>query len=220
MQFNLSVKFSDQISVSNKFDKRFYTLIKNKNTNLIFNYIDEKKFYNFKKKRNGKFLYLGRISKEKKIDELVNLFYKYPNIKIDLYGNMQNNIKVTSQEKITKNIKFYDPISNDKVPELLNEYSFLILNSSFEGLSKVILEAMSCGIFCIVSDLIENKFLIKNEKNGIIFNDINLINLDEIIEKEKKLRGSYDLFNFKLIEKNFTFKKYIENEINILKRLC
>jgi len=219
LQFNFALKFSDQISVSNKFDKRFYSIIKKKKTNLIYNYVDEKKFCDFKEKRNGKFLYLGRISNEKKIDELVNLFNKHPNIKLDLYGNLQKNIKEISLKEVNKNIKFYDPIANDEVPRLLNEYSFLILNSKFEGLSKVILESLSCGIFCIVSDLIENKFLIKNEKNGIIFRNISSINLNEIIEKEKNLRGSYELFNQKLIEKNFTFKKYLDNEVNILKRL-
>ena len=37
--------------------------------------------------------------------------------------------------------------------------------------SKIILESLSCGIFCIASNLIENRFLIKNDINGYIFNN-------------------------------------------------
>lgn len=219
IQFNFALNFSDQISVSNEFEKRFYSIIKKKKVNLIYNFIDEKKFYDLKKIRNGKFLYLGRISYEKKINDLIKLFNKYPKIRIDLYGDKQESIKKVALRSPNHNINFFDPIPNEKVPELLNEYSYLILNSKFEGLSKVILESLGCGLFCVVSNLIENKFLIKNEKNGIIFKDIHLINLNQIVEKEKNLRPSYKQFNKKFVEENFTFEKYLEREINILNNL-
>ena len=201
------------------FDKRYYNIVKKKKVNLIYNFVDNKKFYDFKKKRNGKFLYIGRISYEKKVDEIIKLFNNENRFHIDLFGQRETGVKKISIPLNNKNINFYEAIPNNEVPKLLNEYSYLILNSKFEGLSKIILESLSCGIFCIASNLIENQFLIKNDINGYIFNNIEDLNLDEIIYKENKLKNTYKTYNLEIIDKYFIFEKYFDNEIKILKKL-
>ena len=66
---------------------------------------------------------------------------------------------------------------------------------------------------------IENQFLIKNDINGYIFNNIEDLNLDEIIYKENKLKNTYKTYNLEIIDKYFIFEKYFDNEIKIFKKI-
>ena len=217
LQFKLSLKFADEISVSNLFEKRYYSIIHKKNPNLIYNYIDTNLFYNFNEERKNDFLYIGRISKEKNISEIINVFKDNPKFNLDLYGQ-----KKSSPDEInfvsSKNINFHDPVPNNLIPNLLNKYKFLILLSNFEGLSKTIIEGMSCGIFCTVSDLIENKFLIKHNVNGHILKKGSVLNLKNVLETEKQNQLYVD-YNKNFVHKYFSFEKYLEREISILNKI-
>ncbi len=217
LQFKLSLKFADEISVSNLFEKRYYSIIHKKNPNLIYNYIDTNLFYNFNEKRKNDFLYIGRISKEKNISEIINVFKDNPKFNLDLYGQ-----KKSSPDDInfvgSKNINFHDPVPNNLIPNLLNKYKFLILLSNFEGLSKTIIEGMSCGIFCVVSNLTENKFLIKNNLNGYILKKGSVLNLKDVLNSEKQNQEYID-YNMNFVHEYFSFEKYLEREISILNKI-
>ncbi len=217
LQFKLSLKFADEISVSNLFEKRYYSIVHKKNPNLIYNYIDTSLFYNFKEKRKNDFLYIGRISKEKNISEIINVFKDNPNFNLDLYGQRKNSPDEVNLVS-SKNINFYDPVPNNLIPNLLNKYKFLILLSNFEGLSKTVIEGMSCGIFCIVSNLIENKFLIKNNLNGYILKKGSVLNLKDVLDSEKQNQKYVD-YNQNFVHEYFSFEKYLEREISILNKI-
>lgn len=220
LQFIFSIKYADIISVSNNFEKKYYSICFKKKTYLIYNYINTKIFYNYRQKRNNKFLYIGRISSEKNIKTIIDIFNKNPKYNLDLFGQkkigVNNNFNFNFN--LGKNINFFEAIPNEEIPKLLNEYSYLILPSNFEGLSKTIIEGMSCGIFCIVSDLIENKFLIKKEINGYILNFKCNISIGDIVNAEKKLQG-YRKFNENFINNYFTFERYFKSETEILKKI-
>ena len=107
-------------------------------------------------------------------------------------------------------------VSNAKLPYLLNQYSYFILPSFSEGMPKVLLEAMSCGLVCIgtpVSGIIE---IIQNGKNGILSSgtDVNSIKLAINIairnnnEKIKTLAR-------KTIVSSFSLNKYVEKESEV-----
>ena len=51
----------------------------------------------------------------------------------------------------------------------MKKYKFFILPSNFEGNPKVLLEAMSFGMVCLVSNISNHKEIITNKKNGFIF---------------------------------------------------
>ena len=211
IQSNIAIKNADIISVSNLFEKKFYNYKYNKKVNLIYNFIDTSLFYNFNETRNGKFLYIGRISHEKNIAGLIKLFQRNKNCQIDLYGQRNIAVKKIIIEN-TKNINFFDPVNNDQLPKILNQYSYIILPSKFEGLSKVLLESMACGIFCITSNLIENKFLIKDKKSGLTFRDISKLDLNYIKGIDSVKTKIFQDANISLINKYFTLDKYYSNE--------
>ena len=218
LQFKFSLKYADIISVSNFFDKRYYSLVFKKKTELIYNFINTNLFYDYKKKRNNDFLYIGRISNEKNIIKIIKVFKDNPKFNLHLYGDKKINNKKYDLYKNVENIRFFSAIPNNSIPKLLNEYRFLILLSNFEGLSKTVIEGMGCGIFCIVSDLIENKFLIKKNINGYLLHKDENLDLNNILEIEKN-NTEYKAYNKKFVDNYFSFEKYIDREIKVLNKI-
>ncbi len=53
--------------------------------------------------------------------------------------------------------------------ELMQDLSVFCLPSAFEGMSNSLMEAMSCAIPCVVSDIAPNQELIQHEGNGLVF---------------------------------------------------
>ncbi|MBK8852987.1 MAG: glycosyltransferase [Saprospiraceae bacterium] len=120
--------------------------------------------------------YVGRISPEKNIDVCIEAFAKFTgtkkdqNIHFNIYGeanNIQylNKIKnLISELKMDKYIFIKGPINN--VNEVYKRTKAICLFSSYEGFSNVLSEALANGVPMIVSNIIENKYLVENEKNG------------------------------------------------------
>lgn len=57
----------------------------------------------------------------------------------------------------------------DNIQELLPLADFCVLPSSWEGMPLAILEALSCGVPCLVSDISGNRECVKHDQNGMIF---------------------------------------------------
>jgi len=79
----------------------------------------------------------------------------------------------------------------DDVEELLAASDVFILSSESEGLSCSIIEAMSSGLACVVSNVGGNKELIQHGVNGYIFeldDDDSLINQVDLMYKNKSQR--------------------------------
>ena len=72
----------------------------------------------------------------------------------------------------------------------MNEHTFYISSSLFEGNPKTVLEAMSSGCIVIATDIKNHKELITHNENGYLFNFINsdiIEILDELIENYQLL---------------------------------
>ncbi len=53
--------------------------------------------------------------------------------------------------------------------DLMNDFSVFCLPSAFEGMSNSLMEAMACGVPCVVSDIAPNRELVQHEQTGLIF---------------------------------------------------
>lgn len=126
--------------------------------------------------KNKKFGVISRFSEDKNIPmfilSLVNVFKKYPDYTCYLIGT--NNLYYDNYLKslvidynLTKNILF-EGYQTD-VLKYYEMFDFIVLPSVSEGASYNIIEAMNIGIPVICSDVGGNHELIKNNKNGILF---------------------------------------------------
>ena len=131
-------------------------------------------------------LFTGSIIERKGIDLLIEAFLQiapdHPNLYLWLVGpasrkdnasldeefvmKMKNQV---SRAKLTEQVRFHGMISNRKeLAEAYQAADIFVFPSRNEGLPNVVLEAMSCGLPVIVSDLPGLKNVIKSDYNGAV----------------------------------------------------
>lgn len=177
---------------------------------LIKNGVDSNKIYILpnsidcsyfdKKKINKKYdiVCLGRLSSEK---ELINLLKigkalkgKYPAIKVGIAGSgpeKENLLNFINKYKLNENI-FLLGFVEDSV-EFYNSGKVFVLTSSTEGLPRTVVEAMACGIPCVVSNVGDIKDIVIDNVNGYVINDFS--DLDMYIQKISLLLSDNNCYN-------------------------
>lgn len=118
-----------------------------------------------------KFCFVGRIMKEKGIDELLYAINKMKekriNATFDFFGDFEENYKNKIQTMIENGyINYYGMV--DDMQDRYSNYHCLVLPSYHEGMSNAVLEACSTGRAVIVSDIFGCKEAVNEEKNGIL----------------------------------------------------
>jgi len=83
---------------------------------------------------------------------------------------------------INKQVRFAGWVPADKVRTYLAAADVFILPSRTEGMSNALLEAMSSGLPCVVSNIAGNNMLINHQENGLCFEPGNATQLAEYIE--------------------------------------
>lgn len=178
-----------------------------KNIILFPNLIKEIK-YDKNLKRKNSFLISSRIIKRKNInlalDQLITLknFEKYT---VNIVGEGSELKYLKHKYDNFNNIHFKGQINHESI-NYFYEISEYFINLSFsEGMSNSLLEAMSHGCKCIVSDIPENR------ETGEDF----CIYFDENFHFEEFINRSKNLISEKI--SNFANKKYSMNSINLNK---
>jgi glycosyltransferase involved in cell wall biosynthesis len=219
----LAYRFADFSTVSSQNDlnyiKKRYRV---KNIALNPNYIDLNIFKgNYSVKKNGKIVFVGRLSGQK------NLFGLLAGLKdtkyvLDVYGFGEEKEKLKQFVLINKvNVNFMGTINNNILAKRLPEYEIFILPSFYEGMPKALLEAMSCGLPCIgtnvrgINEVInhgENGWLVKTDSKSVGAGIKRLMN-------DKKLREKLGKSARKTIEEKYSLEKVLKKEIEIYSRL-
>ena len=137
-------------------------------------------------KRNYKkrFLFVGRLAKEKNIEMLVNLFNDLEDYKLTIIGT--GPLEKTLISKARENIIFKGQVVNQNLKEYFETNDILILTSTAEPWGLVIEEALYFGIPVMISSNCGSCVLIKEGVNGFIIdmNEMetlreNIISLDD-----------------------------------------
>ena len=102
-------------------------------------------------------------------------------ITIDFVGEGALEKEVVRAVKRDGRIRYLGKWDKEKIQQNLCEYDFLILPSHEEPFGIVLIEAITCGVPCIVSNALGPKEIIVNEKNGFIFNLEDEGSFDKII---------------------------------------
>lgn len=123
------------------------------------------------------FLFVGRIVKDKGINELVGAFKKlyseYSNIRLILVGPYEDHLDPISQESRDA-IEAYDDIVavGEKMGEELLAYyvsaDCFVMPSCREGFPNTVLEAGAMGLASIVTDINGSREIIVDGENGMI----------------------------------------------------
>lgn len=128
--------------------------------------------------------------------------------------------KLVKTNKLENEIVFLG--NRTDIPDLLSQADLFILPSRYEGLPLVLLEAMASGLPVIASNIISNKNLIKNDINGILFENENYEDLAaKIIElnynREKMKQIAKEGYCF---VQDFDITKMCQNYYKVYDELC
>jgi len=136
---------------------------------LIPNYVETDVFKPMKvSKRKGSICFVGRLTPQKNLFALLDAFRALPfTLTIIGSGEQKEQLKQYADENKIK-VAFLGNVPNHKLPNILNQHELFILPSLWEGMPKVLLEAMSCGLPVIGTKVKGITEVITHGKNGIL----------------------------------------------------
>lgn len=129
------------------------------------------------KEKKFNFLFVGRIVKDKGINELIDAFTalheKYNNIRLVIVGVMEESLDPISEQAKKQILTNPDIITvgHKSKEDLVKYYSAsecFVFPSYREGFPNTPLEAGAVGLPCIATDINGSREIIENNKNGII----------------------------------------------------
>ena len=174
-------------------------------------------------------IFVGRLHQQKGLDVLFAAFQqllkKYPslNLRLQLLGDgplRENLLALAKQLEIASHVEFVG--MTEQVFDYLQQADIFILPSRSEGQSNALLEAMSCGLPVIVSDIPANLEVIENEKNGLTFragNSDALANTATSVLDSAELRERLGRAARQTIERHYSLDATAECYISLYKDL-
>ena len=189
--------------------------------------LDQYPYCEYPSEENGiHFLYVGRIMKEKGIDELFEaityLKKQYGEaIAFDMIGFFEDEYKEKVEEMAKQNlIQFYGFQEN---PEpFYKKAHCVILPSYHEGMSNVLLEAAATGRPIITTDIPGCREAVESGKTGMLCEARNSKSLENAIEKivqlSKEEREEMGVMGRRKMEKEFDKQVVVQQTIEQLER--
>ncbi len=133
-----------------------------------------------------RFLFMGRIMKEKGIDELLysatKIKKEYPDVQFDLLGNMEDDYQNMIQEATDNGIINYYGYQSD-VRSFIEKSHCFVLPSYHEGMANTLLESAAMGRPLITSDIHGCKEAVVEGQNGYL---VEKGNAEELYQKMKQ----------------------------------
>lgn len=155
------------------------------------------------------FIYIGRISEEKGINELVQVFISLPRLKLIVIGEGPLLSKLKSLK--IPNIKFLGYVSLDKKYELLSRALFCIIPSEIEEQGPLVLiESFMCGTPVIVPNLFSFKEKVENNRAGFYYVHNDIEDLRKVILRAASQKRNIYKKMSKFVQEEY-LKHYEEN---------
>jgi alpha-1,3-mannosyltransferase len=175
----LPLLFFDRLVAVSESDKKLFSRISS-NITMIPDSVIYENFSKIKRKPiDGTLVYVGRLSPNKRLDNLMKAFFyihkKQTNSKLfiiggDWQGNRRMLESLSKKLGIEKNVVFTGRISHDKLINFFEKAQFFVCASEYEGFGISILEAMAAGLPVVVNDIDAFRTFVKNRENGFITN--------------------------------------------------
>ena len=167
--------------------------------------------------------YVGRIVEYKGIWDLIAacemLWQENRTISLSLLGGGPEVDKVKEMAKNYPWLEYYKPVSHKEVPKFLNKLDVFIMPSLIksnhvEHDSHAVMEAMSCGLCCVIADSGSNREVVGD--CGLLYEPGNLSQLVDRLKQTFDLedRVLYSTAARKRIEQNYSLEEICKQYIN------
>lgn len=187
--------------------------------------LEEYKYMPYPENEKIHFLYLGRIMKEKGIDELFyaikELYKEYGDkVVLDLVGFFEDEYKEQVEQLVKDGCAVFHGFQNDPKPYYAKA-DCVVLPSYHEGMSNVLLEAAAMGRAIITSDIPGCREAVDSEKNGVLckVKDKDSLHcaMKKVIEMTIEEREQAGKFGREKMEKEFDKNKVVQMTVRKIK---
>ena len=224
----IAAKYADEVIVLSENVRKYFLETYNRETKFISNGIEKPEILSpklIKSKWNldkdDYILFLGRIVPEKGLQYLIDAFLEVEtDKKLVIAGGASDTndfmIDIKKKAIIDNRIIFTGFVHGEVLEELYSNAYVYTLPSDLEGMPISLLEAMSYGNCCLVSDIAECLEVV--EDNGIVFEKSNVQDLrqkiqelcdnPEIVQKYKKYAADF-------ICKKYNWDKVVESTLEL-----
>jgi glycosyltransferase involved in cell wall biosynthesis len=134
-------------------------------------------------------LYVGRVSKEKGVLEVSQIYrqakHKFPDLLLVVVGKGP---ALPQMKDENPDAVFMDWIAREKLPAIYSSADLLLLPSRFDTFSNVVLEALSCGLPVIAYNTKGPKDIIRDSQDGFLVNTLTemLARVEDFFENKNK----------------------------------
>lgn len=181
-----AIKGAMYLNVPGSGSARFWNSLGYRNINILHSTIDTDHFTPSYGEKEFDFIYIGRLEDYKGVHKIItamqDVVRKHPTAKLAIvgYGSQEEDLKkMVQQLDLTRSISFHGFQADTR--EWLWKAKIFVMASDTEGLPCALMEAMSCGLICISSEvgnvgdiLIDGKtgYCYHAEKNDILTNQM------------------------------------------------
>ncbi len=176
------------------------------------------------KSSNAVVVVVGRLVRHKRIDGIIRaaseITTKYANIELVIVGDgpeRENLERLCCELGIDGKVKFLGNVSYEEVIELVKGSDIFVLNSVYEGLPHVVIEAMACRIPVIATDIEGTREVVEDSKTGLLVepdNDEELRGKIEKLTRDEGLRERLVQNAYQNLRQQFTW----ESTLSLLER--
>jgi glycosyltransferase involved in cell wall biosynthesis len=217
----IAVKYADEIIVLSKNVQQYFRGTYNRDTVFIPNGVDRpevlkpqiiKEIWGLEK--DEYILFLGRIVPEKGLQYLIDAFRGLDTLKkLVIAGGSSNTedfmIEIKNKAKTDNRIVFVGFVQGQALEELYSNAYLYVLPSDLEGMPMSLLEAMSYGNCCVVSDIPECVEVV--EDKAVVFK---MSNVEDLKDKLQYLcKNPTDVNDYKKSAADFICNKYNWNNV-------
>ncbi|MFH0853289.1 MAG: glycosyltransferase family 4 protein [bacterium] len=219
----LAYRFADHSIITSKHDKQ-YILSNYKvrsGISVIYNFVDTNIFRPLNAIKNKDIVIVGRLTEQKNLFNLIKAMdgLEYS---VDIYGSGVLETELSDFARSTEaKVNFMRNVPNTKLPNILNQYKLYVLPSLYEGMPKILIEAMACGMACLGTNVNGINELIEHRKNGFLVKTDSLSIKNGIIElmKDKQLRIEIGQRAWISVKDHFSLENIVNQENDIYEQL-
>lgn len=195
---------------------------------VIPNYVDVDIFRPFKEPREILFdlVFVGRSGPQKNLlsllEALTQLKRQNQKVRLLMIGNCSQDTKLIEIAKSKHlSVEFMGNISNNQLPNYLNQAAAFILPSNYEGHPKALLEAMSCALPCIGADVEGIRDEIKHKETGYLCGTDSESIADAIqkVLPDKSLQHEMGENARCYIKQNYSLERVLKMELDVIREV-
>ena len=135
---------------------------------------------------------------------------------LDLYGFGPQKDEISNySSKLNISVELKGTVSNDELPEIYNKYRYFVLCSLYEGMPKVLIEAMASGCLCVSTNVEGCNEVVIDGETGYLSGGISSKKIAETLARAKNDRNNHTRIinqGVKYISENFTVDAHLKRE--------